>query len=145
MVESQPSLVRNVGSPVTATDTDQGDTLTYTLGGVDAAAFTIVPGTGQIQTAIVLDQETRSRYAVTVTANDGTADSAPLHGDHNRHRRDLRLRHPRRGGRPIEQGTGKSDCEALLEARNKLEDGGARLNWWQGTPVAGLGRHYPPR
>ena len=49
VVESQPAGT-NVGSPVTATDTDQGDTLTYTLGGVDAAAFTIVPGTGQIQT-----------------------------------------------------------------------------------------------
>ena len=26
----------NIGSPVSATDTDQGDTLTYTLGGADA-------------------------------------------------------------------------------------------------------------
>ena len=43
----------------------------------------------------------------------------------------------RRGRRCVEHRPGKSDCEALLEARNKLEDGGARLNWWQGTPVAG--------
>ena len=68
----------NVGSPITATDTDQGDTLTYTLGGADDASFDIVAETGQIQTAAVLDQETRTSYTVTVTANDGTADSAPI-------------------------------------------------------------------
>ena len=32
----------DVGGPVTATDTDTGDTLTYTLEGTDAASFTIV-------------------------------------------------------------------------------------------------------
>ena len=29
----------NIGSPVAATDQDQGDTLTYALGGADAASF----------------------------------------------------------------------------------------------------------
>ena len=67
----------NVGSPVTATDTDQGDTLTYTLGGSDAASFDIVSETGQIETAAVLDEETRATYTVTVTANDGTAGQRP--------------------------------------------------------------------
>ena len=28
-----------------------------------------------------------------------------------------------------------ADCEALRAARNKLEDGGARLNWFEGTPI----------
>ena len=37
-----------VGDPVTATDTDSGDTLTYTLSGDDAMYFTIDSGTGQI-------------------------------------------------------------------------------------------------
>ena len=95
----------NVGSPVTATDTDQGDTLTYTLGGSDAASFDIVSETGQIETAAVLDEETRATYTVTVTANDGTADSDPDHGDHNGHRRNLRLLHQRRGGRFVEHRT----------------------------------------
>ena len=33
---------QNIGAPVTATDADTSDTLTYTLGGTDAAAFGIV-------------------------------------------------------------------------------------------------------
>ena len=68
----------NVGAPVTATDADQGDTLTYTLGGADAGSFSINSSTGQIQTARVLDEETDSSYTVTVTANDGTTDSDPV-------------------------------------------------------------------
>ena len=40
----------NVGAPVTATETDSGDTLTYTLEGTDAAAFDIVSTSGQIRT-----------------------------------------------------------------------------------------------
>ena len=40
---------RNIGGPVTATDEDE-DTLTYTLGGTDAASFGIVSTTGQLQT-----------------------------------------------------------------------------------------------
>ena len=62
----------NIGSPVTATDAD-GDTLTYTLEGTDAASFDIVGTSGQIQTRAALDYETKSRYSVTVKASDGTA------------------------------------------------------------------------
>ena len=40
---------QNVGDPVTATDEDS-DTLTYSLEGTDKDSFTIVSGTGQIQT-----------------------------------------------------------------------------------------------
>ena len=133
VVESQPAGT-NVGSPVTATDTDQGDTLTYTLGGVDAAAFTIVPSTGQIQTATVLDQETRSRYAVTVTANDGTADSAPFTVTITV--TDVTFGCST-GGAVADAANNPglvSDCEALLEARDKLE-GRARLNWSVVTPI----------
>ena len=46
-------------------DTD-GDTLTYTLGGTDAADFAIVSTSGQIQTKSALDYETDSSYTVTV-------------------------------------------------------------------------------
>ena len=61
----------NVGSPVSATDADQGDTLTYALGGADAASFTIVAASGQIRTRAALDYETKASYTVTVTATDG--------------------------------------------------------------------------
>ena len=61
---------RNIGNPITATDAD-GDTLTYTLGGTDVAAFSIVGTTGQLQTRAPLDYETKKAYAVTVTASDG--------------------------------------------------------------------------
>ena len=64
-----------VGAPVTAMDADAGDTLTYTLGGTDAASFDIDPATGQITVGAgtMLDFEaTQNTYMVTVTASDGT-------------------------------------------------------------------------
>ena len=61
----------NIGDPVTATDADSNDTLTYTLGGVDAAAFDIVSSSGQLQTNAELDYETQSSYTVTVSVSDG--------------------------------------------------------------------------
>ena len=62
----------DIGAPVEATDDDAGDTLTYTLGGDDAASFDIDPATGQIMTMAALDFETKASYSVTVTASDGT-------------------------------------------------------------------------
>ena len=62
---------RNIGSPVTATDLD-ADTLTYSLAGVDAAAFGIVSTTGQLRTRAPLDYEQKNAYAVVVTASDGS-------------------------------------------------------------------------
>ena len=60
----------NIGTPVAATDQDN-DTLTYTLGGTDAAAFSIVSTTGQLQTSAALDYETKNAYSVTVSVSDG--------------------------------------------------------------------------
>lgn len=59
------------GNPVVATDAD-GDTLTYALGGADAAYFDINPNNGQILVGAgtSLDYETRTSYTVTVTATD---------------------------------------------------------------------------
>ncbi|MDE2975259.1 MAG: cadherin domain-containing protein [Gemmatimonadota bacterium] len=63
----------NIGTPVAATDPDvPADTLTYTLGGTDAAAFRIVGTSGQLQTRAALDYETDDSYTVTVTVSDGT-------------------------------------------------------------------------
>ncbi len=60
----------NIGNPVTATDADN-DSLTYTLGGPDAAAFDINNTTGQLKTKANLDYETKNSYTVTVTVSDG--------------------------------------------------------------------------
>ena len=66
----------NIGAPVMATDTDAGDTLTYTLGGADMASFDIDPATGQLMTKAALDFETKASYTVTVTASDSNARTA---------------------------------------------------------------------
>ena len=62
---------QNIGATVTATDADTSDTLTYTLGGTDAADFGIVPSSGQLQTSAALNFETKDSYAVTVSVSDG--------------------------------------------------------------------------
>ena len=65
----------HIGSPVSATDVDPDDTLTYTLGGTDAAAFSIVSTSGLLQTNAALDYETQASYAVTITVSDGNGGS----------------------------------------------------------------------
>ena len=59
----------DIGSPVTATDPDDGDTLTYSLDTGDGSAFDI-DSSGQIKTKGALDRETKDSYTVTVTASD---------------------------------------------------------------------------
>ena len=61
-----------IGAPVAATDPDDGDTLTYELGGADAASFAIDAASGQLRTSVPLDYESKSIYSVTVQASDGT-------------------------------------------------------------------------
>ena len=62
---------RNIGSPVTATDLDEEDVLTYSLSGADAASFGIVSTTGQLQTRAPLDYEKKNTYSVAVHVSDG--------------------------------------------------------------------------
>ena len=59
----------NIGTAITATDADN-NTLTYTLGGTDAASFSIVSTSGQLKTSAALDYETKSTYTITVTVSD---------------------------------------------------------------------------
>ena len=69
------NVVKKVGEtsetddPVMATDPND-DTLTYTLGGADAASFRINPSNGQLATRGELDREVKDTYTVTVTATD---------------------------------------------------------------------------
>ena len=65
----------NIGTAIAATDADSGDTLTYTLSGTDAASFSIVSTTGQLQTNAALDYETKTSYSVTVSVSDGNGGS----------------------------------------------------------------------
>ena len=59
----------NFGEPVEASDAD-GDELSYTLGGADAASFEIDEVSGQLRTSGALNYEGRSSYRVKVTAAD---------------------------------------------------------------------------
>ena len=67
-----------IGDPVQSTDPDPGDTLTYSLGGTDAAAFDIDAATGQLLTSAPLDHEARSSYSVTVVAEDDDGATASI-------------------------------------------------------------------
>ena len=75
-VSENASAGTDIGAPVAARD--PGDTLTYTLGGTDAASFDIVAATGQLQTKVALDAATKSSYTVTVTATDTAGESATI-------------------------------------------------------------------
>ena len=70
----------NIGAPVTATDPDTGDTLTYTLEGADLDSFDIDSASGQIQTkpGVTYDHESKSSYSVTVKADDNNGGTATI-------------------------------------------------------------------
>ena len=69
----------NIGNANTATDPDTGDTLAYTLGSTaDDGHFAINSGTGQLKTQGALDYESKTTYAVRVTATDGDGLSASI-------------------------------------------------------------------
>ena len=75
-VDEDAAEGENVGAPVTATDTDNGDTLTYGLEGDDAASFAIDSTSGQIKvaTGTTLNYETKSSFEVVVSVRDSKDD-----------------------------------------------------------------------
>ncbi len=67
----------DIGAPVTATDADTSDTVTYRLNGRDAANFDIVSTSGQLQTKSGVTLIAGEDYTVIIVAFDGT-DSARI-------------------------------------------------------------------
>ena len=67
----------DVGTPVAAMDADD-DTVTYVLGGTDAASFDIDASTGQLKTKAALDYEAKASYTVTVTVSDSRGGSESI-------------------------------------------------------------------
>ena len=72
-----------IGEPVTATDPDTGDVLTYSLTGTDASKFSIDPNSGQLSASG--GPELRDKAAVHPPgAGDRRRRRRHHHGDHNR-------------------------------------------------------------
>ena len=71
--------VQNIGDPVSATD-PENTTLTYSLEGTDADAFTINSRSGQLRTKSdqTYDHETTPRYVLSIKATDGHGGSSTI-------------------------------------------------------------------
>ena len=135
-VRDDATAGRNVGSPVSATDADTGDTITYTLEGTDQASFGIVASSGQIQTSAALDASTKATYSVTVRATDNNGGTATIAVTITVTAAPVSYGCATLGAVTDTSNTGLvGDCEALMASRNALE-GNARLNWSAGTPIA---------
>ena len=69
-VDENTAAYTNIGDPVTATDSDTDDRLTYSIKNARTSPFTIVRATGQLQVGQPLDHETKSSYEVVVQVTD---------------------------------------------------------------------------
>ena len=67
---------RDIGAPITATDPDLGDSVSYSLEGTDADSFTVT-STGQVRTKAdrTYDHEARQTYDATLVAEDDEVDN----------------------------------------------------------------------
>ena len=70
---------QDIGGTLTATDSD-GDTITYTLEGTDAASFNLITaiGAAQIRTKVTYNHEIKSTYTVVVKADDSNGGTATI-------------------------------------------------------------------
>ena len=120
-----------IADPVSATDDDAGDTLTYTLSGTDASSFNIDRNTGQLMTRAALDYEVRRSYVVTVTVSDGT-DTAEIRVSIS-----VMDMYPGCTTQDVGNRGLTNDCETLLDAKVALEGrNGVPLNWSERRPLA---------
>ena len=77
-VAENTAASQNIGDTAFAATDPDGDVLTYSLGGVDAASFGIVETSGQLQTKAALDYESKISYSVEIHVTDGSdADGNP--------------------------------------------------------------------
>lgn len=135
-VRDDVSTDTDIGGPVRATDQDTGDTLTYSLEGTDAASFFIASTNGQIRTLAALDASTKSTYSVTVRVTDGKGGNATIAVTINITAAPTTLGCGTRGAVADRSNTGLvADCEALLKATAKLENGARILNWSVSRPI----------
>ncbi len=74
-VEEDFVIGTDIGAAVAADDPD-GDDLTYSLAGADAASFDIDADTGQLLTKAALDYENKAAYQISVTVRDPSRLSA---------------------------------------------------------------------
>ena len=144
-VRDDATAGRAIGSPVTATDADTGDTITYSLEGTDAASFGIVASSGQIQTSAALDASTKSTYSVTVRATDNNGGSATIAVTITVTAAPVSYGCATNGAVDASNTGLVADCEALMASRNLLEGNSGRLNWspatrinqWEGVSLRG--------
>ena len=102
-----------IGAPVEAMDADRGDTLSYELGGADAASFAIDSATGQLMTSAALDYETDTEYMVTVTAADSEGETDMIYVTIMVHQRRPRQRVRQGRHRRHKQGRGNHGHQRL--------------------------------
>ena len=131
---------------VSATDTDSGDNLTYSItGGNETGKFGINESSGVLTVAAALDYATVSAYTLTVEVSDGNGGTATVTVSIG-----LTLAACSNGVTVPEFNTKPGlvrDCSILLSARDTLA-GSASLNWsaetamseWQGVFLD----HNPP-
>ena len=74
-VDENTAAFSNIGAPVTATDSDTDDRLTYSIENARTKNFTIHQRTGQLQVGGPLDYETKNTYTITVKATDPSGNS----------------------------------------------------------------------
>ena len=68
----------NIGAAIPAATDADGDSLTYSMEGADAASFAFEASTRQIKAGAALDFESRDSYSVTVRADDGNGGTATI-------------------------------------------------------------------
>ena len=126
-VEEGTAAGMDIGDPITATDADADDTLTYSLDEMGDMYFDIDSETGQLMTSAALDDDVMPSHTVTVTADDGNDGTDSIEVT-------ITVTDMQFGC----SGPAAADCEALLEAMPKLQgDGSTRsLNWDENTPIA---------
>ena len=129
-VDENTAAGSDIGVPVAATDADS-DTLTYSLGGGDAASFDLVTSSGQLLTKDDLDYEAKFRYSLTVSVSDSKdADGNPDAAVDDTIDVTITVTNVDEAGEVRVSPTGPQ-VKYVLRARLSDPDGGVRSVSWQ--------------